>query len=109
MRRYVSDKKLFVPGIKIDRAEISDLSADPVALGKITLKFSQSLGEYVKADINAQYRKIPEIRPFLEVHDALRTVTGARERSVYAARGRLENGDCENELTISLMAATIKE
>jgi hypothetical protein len=41
---------------KIYRAEISDLSADPVALGEITVKFSQSLGEYVEADINAQHR-----------------------------------------------------
>jgi hypothetical protein len=74
VRHNIAREKLSVPGKKIQRGEISDLATDPVALSEITLKLAPSLRQHVETDINAEHGKIPEISPFLEVHDALRTV-----------------------------------
>jgi hypothetical protein len=45
----------------------------------------------------------------LEVHDALRTVMGARVRGFYNGSGGLKIATVKTSPTISLMAATIKE
>src|SRR5581483_11335686 len=68
VRRHVVEQKIFIPRINIDRGQVADLPADPVAPGKIALKFAKALLQQVKARVDAQDREVPEIGAFLEIH-----------------------------------------
>src|SRR6185436_16513047 len=63
-------QKGFVPGVQIEGGDVADLPADPVAFGKVALKFSHTLKKKVVTDVDAQDGQVPEIGSFLEIHRA---------------------------------------